>query len=230
MPLILAAHRVSNSVLAAVSLVSAAASPVFADEEIVVGHNGEGRLAVLVGFAQPLPLDPSVFPGIIGYATGTYGFANADIDMPASGVFMLDLTADIEATLISADNGIQIYDGLSVLPVGGTMFFGTPFFDYHPVFNITQGVPGVPQTLRFVVRDRSGIYADSAAFDVVFTPQYCAADFNFDGAVDFFDYDDFVACFEGGACPAGHSADFNADTAVDFFDYDDFVSAFEAPC
>ncbi len=58
----------------------------------------------------------------------------------------------------------------------------------------------------------------------------CPADFNGDGAVDFFDYDDFVNCFEGHACPENRTADFNSDTAVDFFDYDDFVHAFETPC
>ncbi len=58
----------------------------------------------------------------------------------------------------------------------------------------------------------------------------CPADFNGDTAVDFFDYDDFVICFEGGVCPPGKTADFNNDTAVDFFDYDDFVVAFETPC
>jgi|CXWL01.1.fsa_nt_gi hypothetical protein len=58
----------------------------------------------------------------------------------------------------------------------------------------------------------------------------CPADFNGDGSVDFFDYDDFVTCFEGGACPPGRSADFNGDGSVDFFDYDDFVIAFETPC
>jgi hypothetical protein len=58
----------------------------------------------------------------------------------------------------------------------------------------------------------------------------CPADFNLDGAVDFFDYDDFVLCFEGVACPAGRDADFNEDGSVDFFDYDDFVAAFNRPC
>ncbi|MEK6702944.1 MAG: hypothetical protein AABZ53_11815 [Planctomycetota bacterium] len=58
----------------------------------------------------------------------------------------------------------------------------------------------------------------------------CPADFNQDGAVDFFDYDEFVTCFEGLACPPGVTADFNNDTAVDFFDYDEFVVAFETPC
>ena len=53
-----------------------------------------------------------------------------------------------------------------------------------------------------------------------------SADFNADGFVDFFDYDDYVACFEGFGAP-GCNADFNGDGFVDFFDYDDFVFAFE---
>ncbi len=58
----------------------------------------------------------------------------------------------------------------------------------------------------------------------------CPADFNGDGFADFFDFDDFVTCFEGGACPPGQDADFNNDGFADFFDYDDFVSAFEIGC
>lgn len=54
----------------------------------------------------------------------------------------------------------------------------------------------------------------------------CAADFNCDGAVDFFDYDDFVTAFEAGDA----SADFDQDGTLDFFDYDGFVRAFETPC
>ncbi|MEK6701607.1 MAG: hypothetical protein AABZ53_05040, partial [Planctomycetota bacterium] len=58
----------------------------------------------------------------------------------------------------------------------------------------------------------------------------CPADFDSDGSVDFFDYDAFVTCFEGGTCPPGKNADFDADGSVDFFDYDSFVVAFEAGC
>ena len=58
----------------------------------------------------------------------------------------------------------------------------------------------------------------------------CPADFNGDGFVDFFDYDDFVGCFQTGVCAPGASADFNGDGFVDFFDYDQFVSAFAAGC
>jgi hypothetical protein len=55
------------------------------------------------------------------------------------------------------------------------------------------------------------------------------ADFNQDGFLDFFDYAEFVECFEGN-CPPGLSADFNGDGFVDFFDYLDYVFRFEAGC
>jgi V8-like Glu-specific endopeptidase len=54
----------------------------------------------------------------------------------------------------------------------------------------------------------------------------CAADFNNDGTLDFFDYLDFVAAFSSNSA----SADFNADTVIDFFDYLDFVAAFSSGC
>jgi hypothetical protein len=54
----------------------------------------------------------------------------------------------------------------------------------------------------------------------------CPADFNADGFLDFFDFDDFVIAFENGA----PTADFNADGFIDFFDFDDFVVAFESGC
>jgi hypothetical protein len=71
--------------------------------------------------------------------------------------------------------------------------------------------------------------------DRVLAPAYgvcggCPADFNADGFVDFFDFDDFVTCFGGGSCPAGQDADFNEDGFTDFFDFDDFVAAFDAGC
>ncbi|MBU6414419.1 MAG: hypothetical protein KGS45_13225 [Planctomycetes bacterium] len=54
----------------------------------------------------------------------------------------------------------------------------------------------------------------------------CAADFNADGIVDFFDYLDFVAAFSS----SDPGADFNNDSSIDFFDYLDFVAAFSVPC
>lgn len=54
----------------------------------------------------------------------------------------------------------------------------------------------------------------------------CAADFNADGFVDFFDLDSFIEAFESG----DPRSDFNLDGFTDFFDFDAFVAAFEAGC
>lgn len=54
----------------------------------------------------------------------------------------------------------------------------------------------------------------------------CAAEYNCDGFIDFFDYDDFVADFEAGR----PKADIDTDGFVDFFDFDAFVASFEAGC
>jgi hypothetical protein len=54
----------------------------------------------------------------------------------------------------------------------------------------------------------------------------CRADFNNDGAADFFDYLDFVSAYDA----EEPSADFNRDGAIDFFDYLDFVGEFDTGC
>ncbi len=82
-----------------------------------------------------------------------------------------------------------------------------------------------PRALRCVVTNSCGNATSNQA-----TLAVCPADFDCDGTPDFFDYDAFVICFEGGTCPPGKTADFDADGTVDFFDYDAFVVAFEAGC
>lgn len=71
-----------------------------------------------------------------------------------------------------------------------------------------------------------------AHYELVLPGSVCAADFNQDGFLDLFDFDEFVGCFEGGPCASSdpRAADFDGDGFVDFFDYDAFVSAFEVGC
>jgi hypothetical protein len=83
--------------------------------------------------------------------------------------------------------------------------------------------------------------ADAATYDCIVTNAcgsvtsnvaalaFCPADFNGDCFLDFFDYGDFVQCFETEVCNGG-TADFNGDGFVDFFDYDEFVVAYEIGC
>jgi hypothetical protein len=64
----------------------------------------------------------------------------------------------------------------------------------------------------------------------IIPPPPCRVDFNDDGFLDFFDFDDFVNCFESEICPPGKTADYNNDDFVDFFDFDDFVTDFSNGC
>jgi hypothetical protein len=92
--------------------------------------------------------------------------------------------------------------------------------------------PPEPQKGSMRLRCRvSGACGESMSDEAVVTiVECCPADFNMDGFLDFFDYDDFVGCFESGVCPPGRTADFNNDGFADFFDYDEFVGAFELGC
>ena len=90
--------------------------------------------------------------------------------------------------------------------------------------------PSADMRLRFIARDLTGALIEAAVDEITVDFVGCPsdpADFNGDGFVDGFDYDDFVSCFEALSCPPGKSADFNNDGFVDGFDYDEFVAAFE---
>jgi hypothetical protein len=91
---------------------------------------------------------------------------------------------------------------------------------------ITPDVAGHSETVQLVVSARAEGDGGSRAWMPVAAASFCSADFNTDGAVDFFDYLDFVAAFSTNALVA----DFNRDGAVDFFDYLDFVDAFSRGC
>ncbi len=59
---------------------------------------------------------------------------------------------------------------------------------------------------------------------------WCAVDVNRDGALDFFDYDEWTNCFTGNGCGPYTDADFNGDCVPDFFDFFDFMNTFQNGC
>jgi hypothetical protein len=125
---------------------------------------------------------------------------------------------------------IDVVDGLNVDPLGGGDQFVASGASTTAVTASQFGAAGSGAVVlewehRCVVADA----CDSAA-SIPATLIVCPSDFNCDGFVDFFDYDDYVNCFESGTCAGGGTADFNGDGFVDFFDYDDYVAAFEAGC
>jgi len=126
-----------------------------------------------------------------------------------------------EVTYAWEKDGVALEDG----PTGtGSSIFGTHAFSMI-VLSPSPSDAGVYRcVVSSVCEGPVSVTSDPANLTV------CAADFNCDGSNDFFDYDDFAACFEGVLCPGGATPDFNRDGSVDFFDYNDFVIAFEEGC
>jgi hypothetical protein len=105
--------------------------------------------------------------------------------------------------------------------VGGSASFYVRDTDNNGLF--TQGGAGPNENRVFANPNYANTFLALTGTGETACP---SADFNADGFVDFFDYDDYVACFEGAGAP-GCNSDFNGDGFVDFFDYDAFVFAFE---
>jgi hypothetical protein len=104
------------------------------------------------------------------------------------------------------------WGGLDPIPVDRVAF--TPI---NPVLPMDDA-----SSVAITARDISQIVVT----DVAAAAPLCPADYNQDGFLDFFDYDNFVEAYETGV----GNADFNGDGFVDFFDYDDFVLAYETGC
>jgi hypothetical protein len=154
------------------------------------------------------------------YQDGTnWGDVVLRFDPPAFAVGMSVQQMDNQARLIVNDRDIGTFTEVSTLPVNGGR---------SGYMRLTSIEESLISSVRFA-NFRSGTAGDGILIDHVGV-RGCGGDFNGDGFLDFFDYDAFVACFEGLECPPGQSSDFNGDGFTDFFDYDDYVSAFETGC
>jgi len=160
----------------------------FAEHEVDIAHTAAGQLKVEIEFQPPLVLRPSVFPGIIGYATGEVGFHSVIFDDPTNDSFQLSTDADFRFILVARDPGMEVWNdhGSAYMTNGESFYIGVPPFDTHPVWNIVSGVPGNNYSLTLKLRDLNSIYPDSAPFTLSFTPiappQLAIAD-NHDGTI-----------------------------------------------
>ncbi|XVJ58460.1 MAG: hypothetical protein HEQ23_03290 [Tepidisphaera sp.] len=157
--------------------------------------------------------------GMLAQATGTYTqAAEGSLDIELGG------TAAGQSDMVGG--------------AGAKVLGGTLNLSYRPGFQLGQCqtitiMTGSSITGRFATVNTPPV--ELGFISVIYNPtsvviSYVPSDYNGDGFPDFFDYDDYVNCFETGNCPEGTSADFNRDGFVDFFDYDAFVQAFESGC
>ncbi len=152
------------------------------------------------------------------------------INLEDSAVFSLTASGSAlsyrwqQQDLLNLSEFVDIDDGEVFDPFGNAFCFASGATTHQLTLSQCTGA----QVFRCVVTNSCSSAISTEVTLSFFDP--CPADFDGDGTVDFFDYDAFVVCFEGGACPDGKTADFDNDGTVDFFDYDAFVQAFETPC
>jgi hypothetical protein len=153
------------------ALAASVALRVSAEDEILVGRTAAGQLTVEIGFVQPLPLSPSVYPGITGYATGDVGLHSTMLDDPASDFFQLSTAADFRFILLAKDPGMEVWNdtGSGYLGIGESFYIGPAPFDTHPVWNLVGGSPGTAYSLTLRLHDLNGVYPNSAPVILRFT-------------------------------------------------------------
>jgi hypothetical protein len=135
-------------------------------------------------------------PGNNQFVTQFIDMTSANFNVTAGSPFVMEVQGNNQGCWIV---------GSYVDPNIGPPLYAEPLF-----LNGSEFVPGWRIGFDTYVLDGSG----------------CAADFNGDTVLDFFDYLDFVAAFAAN----DPSSDYNADTVIDFFDYLDFVADFAAGC
>jgi hypothetical protein len=133
---------------------------------------------------------------------------------------------DLGSTVI-----LQVFNGFN----WAILFYSEFLPAEQTTFDVTGTLPPGEYRIIGTVGGRAfGSASNQAGYDFILSMPgagggECQADFNGDGFLDFFDYDEYVLCFETGDCN-GNQPDFNGDNFLDFFDYDAFVAAFEAGC
>jgi hypothetical protein len=178
-----------------------------ADFVVTQDNNGVGFLSVFRG------LGGGAYAGPVHVATG--GSNGSDVTLRD-----FDLDGDVDAIIVNSDssNVSMMNNTAGSFAAGGLLAAG---LDPDGLSVADFGGDG---KLDFALASRgvntASVYTNAA------TGNACAADFNRDGFVDFFDYSDYVAAFESGSA----GSDFNGDGFTDFFDYSDFVTAFAAGC
>jgi hypothetical protein len=163
-------------------LVATIALPAWADEnEFHVGRSAAGQLKPEIGFAQPLELEPSIIPGITGYATGLVGLHSTELDDPDDDFFKLSTECNLRLVLLAKDAGMEVWNdtGSGFLAIGASFYVGVPPFDTHPIWNLVTNSPGIAYSLTLKLHDVNGVHQDSEPFNLSFTamlPATCEID------------------------------------------------------
>ena len=198
-----------------------------ANDSAVIRWSASTGLQILAREGDPVPGDAA--GRLFGHLLSVHLSNRGDLAFVDSGAVYLHHPAVGLASVARAGEAVAggLATNLAAVSVGTSYFVGAASCD-GPAADGPNGI-------RTWIDDEGRLYfaAWTPPHMVAYSAQLtltCPADFNRDGFTDFFDYSDYVTCFEISDCPAGRGADFNADGFVDFFDYVEFVEAFETGC
>jgi hypothetical protein len=218
--------------LALVSLALSAGTPAALHAHgVSIGQKSTGQLTAYVSTAQPVELPPSPFPGILGWASAEPGIASAETDLPEEDCLQLAPNSFVQFELVATDPGVQIVTS-HVLAIGEIVDFGSPFFDFHFVFNIPSGTFGSTYAIQFRLHDLNGVHPDSDLISIQFTPVAneceCRGDADLDEERTGLDVSSFVSCWlsspSGGPLDPGCAcADIDGNGVLDDSDMTGFV-------
>ncbi|MBU6413660.1 MAG: hypothetical protein KGS45_09305 [Planctomycetes bacterium] len=171
--------------------------------------SGEGRL---LGFITGIPNPGGTVAAVLGLAIERSGRCILS-PLTNQRLFVTDSISDFSATQLTAFTGANTTpEGLGCDWTRSGRVYGV---DYQGQLRLVN-----PDGSTTLMATLGGGYVDIAIDPL------CAADFNRDRTVDFFDYLDFVAAFSGSSA----TADFDFSGTLDLFDYLDFVGHFAQGC
>ncbi len=170
----------------------------------------------------------------VGHGRSQYGYPSAItfLDVWPHYPRLFDFQPTVLIATDSAGPSIEAYDVDSRFiarePVSSRL---APSSTVLPLHNPStelwiSALAADPATGRIMVFNRGTSAGTTDVFVLTPIPTPCPADFNLDGFVDFFDYDEFNYAFEIG----DPRADFNHDGFMDFFDWDEYQTIFEVGC
>jgi hypothetical protein len=152
-------------------------------------------------------VDASALPGAGAYVTDTIdltGLPNAGIVLPDAGVFVRIryLVPDSDPAVLMPSGSVEIvYDATNDATTFASNVIGATdintWRDVTPSGGSPNGIIEASEARSFAYPGRGGALIGLQA-DVPVGGGGCAADFNGDGFLDFFDYDGYVEAFETG--------------------------------
>ena len=163
--------RAALFTIAVAAAIAATFAPAAASaHEIVlnVGRSASNQIKVDADLDHAVPLEPSIFPDISGYALSEPAFHATILDDPPNDFFQLDPAANFQFVITAQDPGIGIYTPTGPIPLNTPVTLGPSVFDFHPVWNIPAGPVGITYTITLKVQDTTGRYTDSAPLSVPF--------------------------------------------------------------